>query len=96
MCTVTYCLNDEKIVLTSNRDERIARPTLLPSVYQVKGKKVLFPKDQEAGGTWIASAENGRLACLLNGADKKHISRGKYTRSRGRILLISFSFESIS
>jgi len=37
MCTVTYCLNDEKIVLTSNRDERIARPTLLPSVYQVKG-----------------------------------------------------------
>ena len=37
MCTVTYFLNDEKIVLTSNRDERIARPTLLPSVYQVKG-----------------------------------------------------------
>ena len=35
--TVTYCLNDEKIALTSNRDERIVRPTLLPSVYQVKG-----------------------------------------------------------
>ncbi len=44
MCTVTYCLNDEKIVLTSNRDERIARPTLLPSVYQVKGKKSTVSK----------------------------------------------------
>ena len=95
MCTVTYFLNDEKIVLTSNRDERIARPTLLPLVYQVKGKNVLFPRDQEAGGTWIASGDNGRLACLLNGADKKHVSRGNYARSRGQILLNSFSFESI-
>ncbi|MCO6146657.1 NRDE family protein [Flavobacterium sp. NRK1] len=88
MCTVTYVKNENITILTSNRDEAISRPAALyPQTYVVNGKKIIFPKDTKANGTWFAVSEEGSVAIVLNGADKKHVSKGPYRRSRGLILL---------
>jgi len=91
MCTVSYIrLNDKQLVLTSNRDERIARPTLPPVAEVIGCTTVFFPKDQQAGGTWIAAGDNGRICCLLNGAFQPHKRKKNYVKSRGRLLLETF------
>ncbi|MBE0653180.1 MAG: NRDE family protein [Bacteroidales bacterium] len=89
MCTVSYIppTEDSGFILTSNRDERIYRPTLSPEIYQVNGAEVCFPKDFVAGGSWIAASQNGRLACLLNGAYYPHEKKDFHTHSRGKVLI---------
>jgi hypothetical protein len=47
----------------------------------------LYPKDAEAGGTWIAMHENGNALVLLNGGKKAHVAEPPYHKSRGLILL---------
>lgn len=93
MCTVTYIPMQSGFVLTSNRDEVSHRPTAMPTVYHKNGIKLLFPKDELAGGTWFAFApEMQRLACLLNGAFEKHQPSENYQKSRGKVLLESFEY----
>ncbi len=74
-------------VLTSNRDERVFRPTLPPVIGWLNDIKVAFPTDTKAGGSWIAINENGRTCCLLNGAYAAHQKQEHHTRSRGQIVL---------
>jgi len=95
MCTVTYIPTSGGFILTSSRDEQIKRPTLAPALYQVEGKNIVFPKDEIAGGTWIAADLIDRKACLLNGAFFDHIKKPHYNVSRGKILIESFSYQSI-
>ena len=57
------------------------------SFISVKNKKIIFPKDSKAGGTWFAAADNGVVAVLLNGAFVKHTPAPAYRKSRGLILL---------
>jgi uncharacterized protein with NRDE domain len=48
------CKTDSKIVITSNRDEQLIRPSAIPPKnYTVNGKNVIYPKDpkQEVLGT---------------------------------------------
>ena len=94
MCTVTFIKTDQGVVLTSNRDERTRRSTLAPKSYSVGSKRVSFPKDEEAGGTWIALGDNGVFCCLLNGGFNQHVSKGNYRRSRGQIVLDVFRMNS--
>lgn len=47
----------------------------------------MFPKDADAGGTWIILKENGDAAVLLNGAFLCHSSQPPYRKSRGILLL---------
>jgi len=94
MCTVTYIPTLNGFILTSSRDEQVIRPTLVPELYEVKGEKIVFPKDKIAGGTWIASNLSERKACLLNGAFANHIKKANHTKSRGLILLESFHYDS--
>ena len=88
MCTVTYIppSNDNDFILTSNRDEKVQRPTFYPEIYNFQGMQVCFPKDALAGGSWIAANEKGRLCCLLNGAFIPHEKQSFHTHSRGRVL----------
>ena len=96
MCTVTTIpLNGNKIVLTSNRDESKARPTLSPTATAIGNSQVYFPKDLEAGGTWIAAGNQGRICCLLNGAFVKHKRHLPYAKSRGQVLLDAFNYANI-
>jgi uncharacterized protein with NRDE domain len=88
MCTVSFVVANEQIIITSNRDESVGRPSALkPEKYLVNNKNIIFPKDPKAGGTWFATTENGTVVVLLNGAKEKHQVKDSYRRSRGLILL---------
>lgn len=87
MCTVTFLpLGDNDFILTSNRDEMPARKTLEPRSYRENGVKLVYPKDQVAGGTWLGLSEKHRLVCLLNGGFKNHQRTSFYKISRGVIV----------
>jgi len=84
MCTVTIIpKGNNDFVLTSNRDEAPNRVSLVPDFYNVKGVKVLFPKDELSDGTWIGVSEKNRLVCVLNGGFEKHEKQAQYRKSRG-------------
>ncbi len=88
MCTVSFVRTADKIVITSNRDEKIIRPNAIPPQnYLINGKKVVYPKDPKAGGTWYVVDENGTVLVLLNGANEKHTVKLPYRKSRGLIVL---------
>jgi len=88
MCTVTYIPGKDGIFLTSNRDEKSWRePAIPPKEYSFETGSLLFPKDANAGGTWIAAHENGNAIVFLNGAFESHISVPPYKKSRGIVLL---------
>ncbi|WP_298136227.1 NRDE family protein [Flavobacterium sp.] len=95
MCTVSFVFSNGKAILTHNRDEKVARPSAIePQKYTVNNKNIYFPKDQKAGGTWYAVAENGAVLVLLNGADEKHQLKPSYRKSRGLIVLDLISSNS--
>jgi uncharacterized protein with NRDE domain len=86
--------SNNKIIVTSNRDEAVLRTAIPPKTYLIDGKKITFPKDPKAGGTWYAVAENGILLVLLNGAEEKHEHQPPYKRSRGLVVLEIISSDS--
>lgn len=88
MCTVSYVNSNGCVIITSNRDEKVIRPSAsAPQNYLVNGKNVIFPKDPKAGGTWFAIDSVGTVLVLLNGAVKKHQTELNYRKSRGLIVL---------
>ena len=98
MCTVTYLPRKRGFVLTSNRDEDKTRASqvIFPEEMEFDEDVILFPKDPKGGGTWIACDNNGRVACLLNGAFEKHKPEDNYRKSRGLVVLDSFGYEKIT
>ncbi len=96
MCTVTIIPKDKNdFVLTSNRDEAPNRISLAPEVYNINGTKMLFPKDELSGGTWIGISEKNRLVCVLNGGFELHKKKSNYRLSRGTIAKDFLSSEEI-
>ena len=88
MCTVTFVpLGKTNFTLTSNRDvgykRAIASP---PKIHVERGADLLYPRDEEAGGTWIGSSYDNRLLCLLNGGFEDHVRKLPYRKSRGLIV----------
>ena len=84
MCTVTIIPKGEnEFVLTSNRDEAPNRISFAPDFYTINETKVLFPKDELSGGTWIGLSEKNRLVCVLNGGVVYHEHKPEYRLSRG-------------
>jgi len=96
MCTVTFLPQGKRgFILTSNRDEKLTRPLAEPPRrYCLDTGVVVFPKDPQANGTWIAMGSKNLSLCLLNGAFTSHVSRPPYRRSRGLVLLDFFAYES--
>lgn len=89
MCTVTLIPTatfEKGFVLTSNRDEAAGREAIPPQFYIENGVKMLYPKDTEAGGTWIGISERKRLICLLNGEFEDHVKNKSYRLSRGVVV----------
>lgn len=95
MCTVTYIpLSLDQFVFSSNRDEAPRRsPDHLTTVRRW-GQEILFPPDPQ-GGTWLATSDSGRIACLLNGAFEAHRRRPPYRKSRGLVVLDVFSYPNL-
>jgi len=87
MCTVTIIPKGKNdFILTSNRDEAPNRTSLVPDFYDIKNTKMLFPKDELAGGTWIGVSDKNRLICLLNGGFRCHERKADYRMSRGVVV----------
>lgn len=94
MCTVSFVPVREKFIITSNRDEKTSRKNAVrPQLSIYNGQKLFYPKDGDAGGTWIVMKENGDTAVLLNGAFLCHTAEPPYRMSRGIVLLEIFSTE---
>lgn len=53
------------LLAAANRDEFYARPAGPPQLLSAD-PWILGPRDEQAGGTWIAVAEGGRFAALTN------------------------------
>ncbi|WP_231465412.1 MULTISPECIES: NRDE family protein [unclassified Pedobacter] len=88
MCTVSYIPTADGFFLTSNRDEKKTRSkAIYPAAYDNGNYKVIYPKDPDGKGTWIAINTNGVAAVLLNGAFIKHKSEPVYQKSRGLVLM---------
>ena len=88
MCTVTFIPTPPSCIITSNRDEKKGRSAAIaPASYTYDSGKILFPKDADAGGTWIAIHANGNAIVFLNGALVKHTPKPPYRKSRGLILI---------
>ena len=84
MCTVTYIPVNDKYFISSNRDEKNSRSQAAPpAVYKLNNIMLIFPKDADAGGSWIALHENGNAAVLLNGAFEKHNPLPPYKKKQG-------------
>lgn len=96
MCTVSYIPTERGFYFTSSRDEKASRRTIPPASYAFDGIELVYPKDELAGGTWIAASPQGRTACLLNGAYVNHTKKSYYAKSRGLVLLESFKYDSAS
>lgn len=94
MCTVSFVNSNDKIIITSNRDEQIVRPSIEPKNYLINDKNIFFPKDTKAGGTWYAIDEDANVVVLLNGASEKHQWNPPYRKSRGKIVVDLISCKS--
>ena len=95
MCTVSFVPSHSKFIITSNRDEKLLRPSAIePKNYLINNKNITFPKDPKAGGTWYAITNEGTILVLLNGAQEKHQVKLPYRRSRGLIVLDVISSNS--
>lgn len=95
MCTVTVVSKNNRLIITSNRDEVTYRRAAKPQYYTVNGKPILFPKDPTAGGTWFATNGLDTAVVLLNGAFEKHAHKPPYNRSRGLVVLELVSSNAI-
>lgn len=97
MCVLTFIpLENNGFILTSNRDEAVAREAALPpKKYKINGQNIFFPKDPQGGGTWIASCGFFTL-CLLNGGLIKHIPNPPYRKSRGKVILDFYDFKDVN
>ncbi len=92
MCTVTFIPVRDSCFITSNRDEKMARKDAIPpEIYAEAENRIIYPKDAEAGGSWIAMNDHGKAAVLLNGAFVKHEPEKSYRKSRGIIFLEIFN-----
>ncbi len=95
MCTVSYLPGPDGFILTSSRDERTNRPTAtITNTISSQGEEVLFPRDPQGQGSWIATSAS-RTACLLNGAFVFHQPSPPYRHSRGLIVLAAFDYGTI-
>lgn len=87
MCTLTFIPKGKNnFILTSNRDEASNRPTRSPDFYIDNNVKLLYPKDEKAGGTWIGVSEKSRMVSLLNGGFTAHKYGKIYRLSRGVVV----------
>jgi hypothetical protein len=95
MCTVTFIPSGNAYYFTSSRDELSGRPPAsIPLLYEINGCRIIYPRDPQGGGSWIAVHESGHIAVLLNGAIKPHHSEPPYSKSRGIVLLDLISDKS--
>ena len=70
MCLIAFAIGASKrlpLVIASNRDEFLDRPTLPLERWQTAGgQEIISGRDLRAGGTWLGMTPAGRVAFLTN------------------------------
>ena len=70
MCLIAFAIGASQrwpLVVASNRDEFLARPTLpLAKWHTGLGHEIISGRDLRAGGTWLGVTPKGRVAFLTN------------------------------
>ena len=91
MCIVALAwqlFEDKPLVLLSNRDEFLQRPTRALHEWQLpNGQKIIAGQDAQAGGTWLGiDPVHGRWGVILN---YREIIKDKpvFATSRGQLIL---------
>jgi len=88
MCTVSFYKDKQQTIITSNRDEHHSRPqSFAPTIYYTKEYQLIYCKDAQANGTWMALRSDDTAIVLLNGAFERHSLSPPYRKSRGLVLL---------
>ena len=91
MCTLTILRENERLLVTMNRDDIATRAEAAPSLWPNADPVFAAPKDLQAGGTWIGVNAHGVIACLLNRYDAAPAGR----TSRGAIVLTAMRAASV-
>lgn len=87
MCTLTILKDNDRLVITSNRDEDPRRNAHnhFRNIVTSQGWG-MYPIDPDSDGTWIGIGENNTFHCLLNGGFVKHKRKLPYKKSRGTLI----------
>jgi len=68
VCTLVFAWQvfpDAPVVAAANRDEALDRPSTPPEVIE-DSPRIVAPRDEEAGGTWIGYNEAGVFVAITN------------------------------
>lgn len=83
MCLIAFAIGVSKrwpMVIASNRDEFLNRPTLPLARWQTDGgQPIISGRDLRAGGTWLGLTPNGRVAFLTN-VREANAQTGRFSR----------------
>lgn len=88
MCTLVICRrprHDWPLLIAANRDEMAGRPSAPPGRHWPEMPETMGGLDQLAGGSWLAMADTGLVAAILNRKGTLGPLPGK--RSRGELVL---------
>jgi len=73
VCLIVFALDchpEYRLILGANRDEYRDRPTV-PAGFWPNAAHILAGRDQQAGGTWLGVATDGKLAAITNYRDPR-------------------------
>src|SRR5262249_50702626 len=84
MCTLiaaVHAFEDTPLLIAANRDERTTRPAKSPFLWpDERGPRILAPRDEQAGGSWLGLNDRGLFVGITNRAfaplDPSRRSRG--------------------
>ncbi|WP_436910582.1 NRDE family protein [Halosimplex marinum] len=85
MCTLVFAWQvfpDAPVVAAANRDEALDRPSTPPELIE-ESPRVVAPRDEGAGGTWIGYNEHGLFVAITNRWDGREPAG---ERSRGLLV----------
>ncbi len=85
MCTLIVghrVQSGSPLIVGANRDEAFGRPASPPAIVEEGGRRMLAPRDELAGGTWLGLNDQGVFAGLTNRFGPNDPER----RSRGEIV----------
>lgn len=93
VCTVIVlnaCVPGYPLIVAANRDERYDRPSVVPlTMYQASPlPQCIRPWDEQAGGTWIGTANDGWIVAVTN-QDPSGLTAPSFDpppRSRGHVV----------
>ncbi|TXD38239.1 NRDE family protein [Lujinxingia vulgaris] len=95
MCTIliaTRCAPDCPLFVVANRDESYVRPASSPALREIGGMRVLAPRDERSGGSWLGLNEAGIFVAITN---RFEVERRPHHRSRGELVWQSLGRASV-